>query len=944
MAALRAALERTGVGVPPVTVPASTADEPADAPGAPVLLRHVVEAPSPVAPVVPLATALVQRRDECREDEATTLAAVQPAERTAPAGTDPGAWSEYAPPPPVAPPVTPPDATPSVSPFRRPDPPTEAHAPVSIERFLGAKVAAWAGASVVLLAVGIFLKFAYDQGWLQRLSGEARLVMSYAFAALLIVAGEAVLRRVGRLASVGLFAGGIGTLYLATLAGRWPLDVLAPTTALALATAVMLVSVAITYRTKMLAVGVVSVLGGYLAPFILNVVRTDGLLVPVHFTLLLVIGVGMAGLAPKPFGALRFVTIVLHLLAGAFWFLGVGIHSRPLAIIVFAIWWSIAVGEAVVTTLRGRTPRACAGGLLAMSLAVASVGAVGAISVTTWADAFSYVPLALAALTLALVVQFGGGVSALQPAPAGGGALPPDEPDAIDDDERAVAAATRTLGVVLWAQFGILLVGGLGVFLRHGALALAWAAVAVMTIELAYRLRALGMAVFGVVTLGLAASACVVSALVRTFAVPPRPMDANGWGLYLPPGFDWMGGPLTVLAICFVAWRWCRREPNETDAAAARVRSFLAVCSPVAAAVALAMWMPGVLIRTGQSLALVLAVALPLAATLLLPPRPAKWPRVYALFGFALVLVIYLLVGGATIFERSWLVALAAGPVISVVGYWLLAARLRESPASERCLVMSVIALAFIGLVECFRDLVPSRGSASLRSDLCAVVLAALGVVTLYVGRLGPWKLVMAMGAILACIASLVWATFGALVPRALHGPPVDAIVNATVGAGVASVVALAIAYVRGPSYADRERPELVIVRSFAGVLLVAAPILLVSLVLDSFLDPSHGLAEDGTARQAALSAWWGIASLALVGIGFARRTTGLRYAGLAGLAFVVGKILLVDLHGAGTIWRVVGLLAAGFGMVATSVTYVRLGKFFDERDAVGPAGRPPYA
>ncbi|MBL9147688.1 MAG: DUF2339 domain-containing protein [Phycisphaerae bacterium] len=908
-------------------------EEPVDA----VPMAAVVEAPvapPTTPPAVPLVSLLVQRRDECRVDDETTLGAVQPAERTPPAGTDREVWAEYAPAPPVVRGV----------PMRIGNPATAAHTPVNIERFLGAKVAAWAGAVVVLLAVGIFLKFAYDQGWLRLLSGEARLAMSYAFAAVLIVAGEVILRRVGRLASVGFFAGGIGTLYLATLAGRWPLDVLSPTTSLVLATVVVLVSVALTYRTKMVAVGVVSILGGYVSPFVLNVVATDGLLVPVHFTLLLVIGLGLAGLAPKPFGALRFVTIVLHLLAGAFWFFGVGWNSPALAIIVFAIWWSITVAEAVHTTLRGRSPRACAGGLLAMSLAVASVGAIGAASTTTWTDAFSYVPLALAVLTGALIVQFGGGISALQPVAAAAGGGVSEAPDEVTDDERRIVAATRTLGIVLWAQFGVLLVGGVGVFLRHGALALAWAAVAVMALELAHRLRAFGMAAFGAVTLALAACACVVSALVRTLLVAPRPADGNGWGIFLPPGFDWMGGPLTVLAIAFVAWRWCRRNDDTSDPAATRVRTFLARCSPVAATVALAMWYPGVLLRTGESLALVLATALPMAGTLLLPQRPSKWPRAFSLLGFGIVLLIYLLLGGSTIFERSWLVALAAGPLASVVGYWLLAGRVRERPMSEHYLVLSVVSLALIGIVECFRDLIPSRGSAALRSDLAAIVLASIGIVTLYVGRLGPWKLVMAMGAVLASLAALVWAAFGALVPRALHGPPEHALVNVTVGVGVGVIVALAIAYARGPAYVDEERPELAIVRSFTGILLVAAPIILVSLILDGLLDPGRGIASDATARQAALSAWWGIASLALVGIGFARRTAGLRYAGLTGLAFVVGKILLVDLQGAATIWRVIGLLIAGLGMVATSVIYVRLGKFFDERDAASGERRPPYA
>ena len=47
-------------------------------------------------------------------------------------------------------------------------------------------------------------------------------------------------------------------------------------------------------------------------------------------------------------------------------------------------------------------------------------------------------------------------------------------------------------------------------------------------------------------------------------------------------------------------------------------------------------------------------------------------------------------------------------------------------------------------------------------------------------------------------------------------------------------------------------------------------------------------------------------------------------------MALVAAKVLIVDMQGAGTIWRVVGLLVAGLLMVTTSIVYVRVGKLLD--------------
>ncbi|MFO0829654.1 MAG: DUF2339 domain-containing protein [Phycisphaerales bacterium] len=922
VASLRSALRAAGIEVapsvsattPPVVPPVADASD-----AAPIVVRHKPERPK--TDDLPLTSYLRERRDECPPRFEEPAADVRETESVAP-------------PPPLPPVVFAPP------PHREPRP-----SRVSFEQFLGAKLAAWVGAIAVLAAVGFFLKFAYDQGWLGRLTATTRLAASYAFAAALLVVGEVALRRFGRAAAVGLFAAGVGSLYLATLAGSWPLGVFSVSAALAMATGVAIVGALLTWHSRMLSVGVVSVVGGELALLVLGAIDQPGLLPPTHLTILLGIGLALASVAPSPFLALRFVSVIATIVVGAVWFAVVGHTSQPLAVTLAAAWWSMTTFEAIVAALRGRSPRANAASMLLMTFTVASVGSVDALGPGPWTSAFSYVPIALALLSAGLALQFGGGLDALRPLTN----LEPGE--ATTDDERRLLGAARTLGIALWAQAGILFVAGIGIFLRHGALTAAWVATGVGALELARRLRSKPTAAFGFVVLILGAFAGIVSSLLRTVGTV-RPPLGNGWWLHLPPG--WTGGAVAVTALAFVAWRWSRRSATAGDEAtlvagspapsladANDLAARLVFIAPLCGLLFEVMWIGGSFLRAGPCLALALMLAPSLYFALAFRHDLLRWPRWYAVASLFFVISLWMFFRLPTVFGGTGVVALLAPPLGAVGSMWLLAARQLERRAQERLLVTSIVLLAIVATFEIFADLVDPSGAASprLRCDVATVVLTAIGVVTLLIGRAGQWKLVHATGAQIIVFGSFIWCMFATVLPRmsGVFDEPLFA--NATVGSGVVAFVGCAIAYSRRGAYVDSDRPALASVPPALAVFLVLIPIWIVSLVIDAALDPSRGFVDDGTPRQAALSAWWGIAALALIAIGFARRAAALRYAGLAGLALVAAKVLLVDMQGAGTIWRVVGMLAAGLLMVATSVVYVRVGRFFD---GVDDAGAPP--
>jgi uncharacterized membrane protein len=88
--------------------------------------------------------------------------------------------------------------------------------------------------------------------------------------------------------------------------------------------------------------------------------------------------------------------------------------------------------------------------------------------------------------------------------------------------------------------------------------------------------------------------------------------------------------------------------------------------------------------------------------------------------------------------------------------------------------------------------------------------------------------------------------------------------------------------------------------------------------------------------QQSALSVWLAIAAVLFVIYGFKYATRGARWTGLALLGLVAAKVLVLDMAGAATIWRVVALLATGLLLVATSAVYTRAAK------ATAKASPPP--
>jgi uncharacterized membrane protein len=98
-------------------------------------------------------------------------------------------------------------------------------------------------------------------------------------------------------------------------------------------------------------------------------------------------------------------------------------------------------------------------------------------------------------------------------------------------------------------------------------------------------------------------------------------------------------------------------------------------------------------------------------------------------------------------------------------------------------------------------------------------------------------------------------------------------------------------------------------------------------------------LSADSTAREAAVSIWWGVFGLGLVVAGFLGAGATIRRAGLALVGVAVAKALLFDLANVRLEGRVASFLGLGLLMLGVAVLYNRIAARATKRAAVAAGG-----
>jgi hypothetical protein len=222
---------------------------------------------------------------------------------------------------------------------------------VSLEQLIGGKSFLVLGALIVVAGVGFFLKLAYDQGWIGAVPPGMRCAGAGVFGLVLIGAGLASERRLGRFAGVGFVAAGLGVLYATAFATYAVFGLAGPAAAFGMLAGVSALGLALSVRGGSLLLAVLSLVGAYLVPFILARPDSPAWTLPPYLLALLVVGSGLAvrGRMYRPLATIVWwATGVM----GGLWVGGNGYQAPLLGLGFVAVVW------ATVHAVRLRLPEA----------------------------------------------------------------------------------------------------------------------------------------------------------------------------------------------------------------------------------------------------------------------------------------------------------------------------------------------------------------------------------------------------------------------------------------------------------------------------------------------------------------------------------------------------------------------------------------------------------
>jgi len=217
------------------------------------------------------------------------------------------------------------------------------------EALLGGKVMNLVGAIAIILGTGFFLKYAFDNNWLN----EIMRILIGGVAGLLLIGGG--IRLHGRGLSIfaqGLIGTGIAILYLTVYAAFDFYGLVPQIVAFCLMIGVTAGAFYLALYYNAAAISFLAWAGGFLTPFLLSTetVNTMGL-----FTYITLLNIGLIAvlLKKRHWDVLELLTVGATYLVYAFWYAEANTrdHHTSVALLFLVIWWSLFAGLNLYRTL-----------------------------------------------------------------------------------------------------------------------------------------------------------------------------------------------------------------------------------------------------------------------------------------------------------------------------------------------------------------------------------------------------------------------------------------------------------------------------------------------------------------------------------------------------------------------------------------------------------------
>lgn len=309
------------------------------------------------------------------------------------------------PPGPAAPraPVRPPTPEPVRVAPRTPSPPPSEWR--ELEKRLGGTWLNRVGALVLTLGIAFFLKYAFDNHWIQP---AGRVALGLIAGVALLLVGDRLQRAEYRNPAQGVVAVGIATLYLSVYAAFAFYQLVTQPVAFAVMVLVTATGIALALVHDARAIAVLATLGGFLTPILLATDRDAGVAL---FTYLAILDAGMLVVAwHRRWPELGLISFVFTHSLYAAWFhawyspvpsqQGIALVAAGVFLVLFSL---VAPAEALSRRLTPRPEHLWQGpGLLALAAPVAAFVVAREVLYPRHATALAIICLALAAYYLVL--------------------------------------------------------------------------------------------------------------------------------------------------------------------------------------------------------------------------------------------------------------------------------------------------------------------------------------------------------------------------------------------------------------------------------------------------------------------------------------------------------------------------------------------------------------
>lgn len=778
-----------------------------------------------------------------------------------------------------------------------------------LEWLLGARGLALAGVLIVVVGIVMFLKLAYDQGWIARIAPSVRCMAAGGFGLLLVGVGEVLRRRVNALASSGTTAAGIAVMYAAVFAAARMFELIDTPTAFGLMGLVTVVGIALGSLSNRVMLALLSLVGAFAVPVLLASGEPSYVVLPAYLLALLVMGLVLAGWRGGHYAHVRRLAWWGTALVGSLWLASVYDEATASALVFVSCVWVLTVAELIASArffgvIRDRAdwPQGSRAGFV-----VSGSGEVvfdpaalfepearwinAAFGVTVWSVVSAALTIRAVRPELDYLAPLGFAVASVLAAVV---ALRLKRGDGTrlwspDSSPRSALAAAMTVNAAL------LVVATIATALGGWVQVVAWAMVGLAAVETGRRLRfrAAGVFGFGMLTV----------ALGRLFSIDlVTHLDSGAPWRFIGLAFTAWSPQVVMVAATWAAASWRSRYSPER-AGAACVAMWLAAASLV--------HLDGSPDAIGPALLVLAAVVGWVTAVV-----PVGGLRINAVVLAGVGMVVALagqerwLVGGDEA-EWNWL-AMAVGALA-----WSALAALPRMPFAGRAWLAGLAVAS--GCVALWSGAELTNDTAGLIGGaLFAAALVAAGV------RLYRWSLVE-LAAVPVGLVAIGWGAQQIdLGEAALVMTPVanTGFLVAMLATAAAMVGGVLLGRLRS---AEDAPPGLATFRGNLRVNLfgLAWLVLLACSSLEAVRVARLQFAE-GTGDGAALSIWWSLFAIASVVAGF-RLSAILRWAGLGLLGVVAVKVLLFDTVTLSPVARVTAAIVVGLVIIAAGVLYARL-------------------